>query len=73
MSVWRHVVIPCVDEGLRADPDLEHCRAQHVTSVVRFNLQLIVDFRYLEERTELLKYLGAWSNLVIFCYHSVGF
>ena len=64
MSVWRHVVISCVDEGLRADPDLEHCRPQHVTSVEGFNLQLIVDFRYLEERTELFKYLGAWSNLV---------
>ena len=31
-----------VDEGLVADLDVEHAGSQHVTSVVRLDLQLVV-------------------------------
>jgi hypothetical protein len=47
MSVRSHVVIPSVDDRLRPNANLEHGGAQHVTGVVRFDLQLLVHLRHL--------------------------
>ena len=49
MSVRGHVVVSSVDQALLPDSDVKHGCAEHVTSIVGFDLHLVVYANHLSE------------------------